>query len=268
MEYIYKIENIINNKKYIGLTNNPARRKRRHFYDLEKGIHDNPHLQKAYNKYGKDNFIFEVLAEFDCSLEEIKEHEKEFIKKYDTYLNGYNCNPGGDLSYNFGQLTKEEVFEIKSVLDKLNRQGQRLADIYNVSVKVISNIKTEKSYNLYIDEYKKLPQEEKDRIFVLLNSKYNFIKPKQVSRRQYTREQVYIIYIYRDYKLPYLLKDICKDFNMNADNTAHAIKSGKIYKDYYEDYKKLNFNDKKKILCDYIEIYNKEPFELLENPNV
>ena len=55
---------------------------------------------------------------------------------------------------------------------------------------------------------------------------------------------------------------------MNADNTAHAIKSGKIYKDYYEDYKKWNFNDKKKILCDYIEIYNKEPFELLENPNV
>lgn len=52
MEYIYRIHNKIDNKDYVGLTNNPKRRKNRHFNDLANHQHDNPHLQKAYNKYG------------------------------------------------------------------------------------------------------------------------------------------------------------------------------------------------------------------------
>lgn len=35
MYYIYKIENLINEKKYIGLTNNIKRRRARHFTDLK-----------------------------------------------------------------------------------------------------------------------------------------------------------------------------------------------------------------------------------------
>ena len=38
------------------------------------------------------------------------------------------------------------------------------------------------------------------------------------------------------------------------------------YKDYFEDYKKLNLEDKNKILCAYIEMYKMNPFELLETP--
>ena len=52
LEYIYRIHNKIDNKDYVGLTNNPKRRKNRHFNDLANHQHDNPHLQKAYNKYG------------------------------------------------------------------------------------------------------------------------------------------------------------------------------------------------------------------------
>ena len=44
MEYIYRIHNIIDNKDYVGLTNNPKRRKNRHFNDLANKCHDNPHL--------------------------------------------------------------------------------------------------------------------------------------------------------------------------------------------------------------------------------
>ena len=42
--YIYKIENLVNHKKYIGLTNNIQRRRCRHFGDLRRGVHDNHFL--------------------------------------------------------------------------------------------------------------------------------------------------------------------------------------------------------------------------------
>lgn len=55
--YIYKIENIVNHKIYIGLTNNIKRRRCRHFGDLRRGVHDNHFLQKEYDIYGADNFF-------------------------------------------------------------------------------------------------------------------------------------------------------------------------------------------------------------------
>ena len=61
MYYIYKIENLVNHKKYIGLTNNIARRKCRHFGDLKRGVHDNQFLQKEYNIYGLENFSFTMI---------------------------------------------------------------------------------------------------------------------------------------------------------------------------------------------------------------
>lgn len=268
MEYIYKIENLINHKVYVGLTNNPSRRKTRHFYDLSKGQHDNPHLQKAYDKYGLENFKFEVIQEYNCSEDEIKQYEKYWIKELKAYGEGYNCNPGGDLSYNPGKLSKEEVFQILSVTDKMQQQGAKLAKIYGVSIKVISNVNTRKSYARYYDEYQNLPQDEKERLFVIMNSIYHFKKEINKSRRLFSREQVYMIYIHRDYNLPFTLKSITDNFGMDDSCTPFKIKSGKIYKDYYEDYFKLNINDKNKVLCHYIEIYNEKPFELLETPNV
>lgn len=266
MQYIYKIENIITGKKYVGLTNNPQRRKTRHFGDLYNKIHDNPHLQRAYNKYGAEAFKFEIVQEYDCSEEEIKQYEKEWIAKLDAYPGGYNCNPGGDLSHNPGKLTKHEVFEILSVVEKLDHKGPKLAEIYGVSVKVISNVRSRKSYNVFTSEYDKLSQEEKDRLFVLMNSLHNFTKQKNVNRRKYSREQVYMIYIARDYDLPFTLKSITQNFGMDDKTTPHKIKNGVIYQDYFEDYKKLNLEDKNKILCAYIEMYKMNPFELLETP--
>ena len=266
MEYIYRIHNKIDGKDYVGLTNNPKRRKNRHFNDLANNQHDNPHLQKAYHKYGAEAFEYEILAEYDCTEEEIKQYEKQWIEKLDSYHNGYNCNPGGDLSYNPGKLSKQEVFEILSVTDKVDHKGPRLAEIYGVSIKVISNVRARHSYNRYSDEYDKLSQQEKDRLFVLMNSIHHFTKELNANRRKFTREQVYMIYIARDYKLPFTLCSIAENFGMDISKTPFSIKEGSIYKDYYQDYYKLNIDDKNKILCDYIEKYNMNPFELLETP--
>ena len=79
MYYIYKIENIVNHKKYIGLTNNVARRRARHFTDLRRNCHDNSFLQSEFNKYGEENFIFNVEFEGDIFEATNLTHEAKMI---------------------------------------------------------------------------------------------------------------------------------------------------------------------------------------------
>jgi len=59
---LYKIINKKNGHWYIGSTiMSFARRLQTHRGLLRKGIHANPHLQNAYNKFGEDSFIFEIV---------------------------------------------------------------------------------------------------------------------------------------------------------------------------------------------------------------
>jgi group I intron endonuclease len=58
---IYKIINTLNNKFYVGSTNNQYERFRTHRTKLRKGTHHCAHLQAAWNKYGESAFIFHVI---------------------------------------------------------------------------------------------------------------------------------------------------------------------------------------------------------------
>lgn len=63
---VYKITNKINNKIYIGSTNNCFRRIiREHKYKLINNKHENIYLQRAVNKYGIENFEFDVIEYID-----------------------------------------------------------------------------------------------------------------------------------------------------------------------------------------------------------
>lgn len=76
---IYAIENRDNGKYYIGSSSNLKKRKRTHFRDLENNKHHSRYLQRAYNKYGPENFEFIVL--FNCKPEDCLEFENNFIKE-------------------------------------------------------------------------------------------------------------------------------------------------------------------------------------------
>src|SRR5216684_1737979 len=58
---IYKITCTANKKIYIGSAVNLYHRKGQHFSDLRQNKHHNPIMQNAWNKYGEQAFIFEVL---------------------------------------------------------------------------------------------------------------------------------------------------------------------------------------------------------------
>lgn len=85
---IYKITNKINGKKYVGQSNNINRRFSEHCLRSEIPI------DIAIQKYGKENFLFEVLEE--CSLDELDSKEIYWIEKENSFKGGYNCNVGGE----------------------------------------------------------------------------------------------------------------------------------------------------------------------------
>lgn len=91
---IYKIENKINHHIYIGQSSNIYERWTNHKWVANKGK-DNTTLYQALRKYGIENFSFEIIEE--CSLEELNEKEIYWISYYDSYNNGYNESPGGEL---------------------------------------------------------------------------------------------------------------------------------------------------------------------------
>lgn len=80
---IYGIINLINDKKYIGSSINIRHRFITHKCYLRKNIHSNKHLQSAWNKYGEENFKFELIEE--CEEDKLIEREQYWIDYYGRY---------------------------------------------------------------------------------------------------------------------------------------------------------------------------------------
>lgn len=58
---IYAIRHLESGKVYVGSASNISKRWSRHRKELHAGTHKNKHLQAAWNKYGEEAFVFEVL---------------------------------------------------------------------------------------------------------------------------------------------------------------------------------------------------------------
>lgn len=100
---VYKITNIITNKIYIGSSNDIYRRWGEHKRMLKRKVHHSIHLQYSWDKYGCNNFIFEILEECITDLRFIREQfyfdtllkAQEYINNESTYFieNSYNVSP-------------------------------------------------------------------------------------------------------------------------------------------------------------------------------
>lgn len=103
---IYKIENKINGKIYIGQSIAVKTRWQQHKYEAQTGERQAP-LYLALRKYGIENFSFEVLEE--CSQELLNEKEIFWIAHYKSNDRdfGYNVLTGGQ---NGGVLYPNEWF--------------------------------------------------------------------------------------------------------------------------------------------------------------
>lgn len=80
---IYEIKNKLNNDRYVGSSFNVSERTRKHRECLRTNRHRNPHLQSAWNKYGEDNFEFNIL--FECDKEHLLIEEQKLLDKLPHY---------------------------------------------------------------------------------------------------------------------------------------------------------------------------------------
>lgn len=144
---IYKITCIPNNKIYIGSSKNIKKRFFNHISSLKHGKHENAYLQHAFNKYGIDNFKFEVIEE--CLLEELIQREQYWIDKLKSASPEYGFNicpiagrPGDQNGENNSRATISEdiVIHIKKDLSK-GLKIKNIQDKYNVSYQTIINIR-------------------------------------------------------------------------------------------------------------------------------
>lgn len=94
---IYAIKNIKTEKLYIGSSINYKNRWGDHLTKLKHNRHENQYLQRAWDKYGPDAFIFECIKELQLNItdKELLKEEQYFIDKYDSAnpKYGYNINP-------------------------------------------------------------------------------------------------------------------------------------------------------------------------------
>lgn len=93
MGIIYKVENLINHKIYIGQTIKTAQERWNHHL-CEASLGSELYFHRALRKYGKDNFNWSIIEEIDNN--KLNEKEIYWISYYNSYKNGYNLTPGGD----------------------------------------------------------------------------------------------------------------------------------------------------------------------------
>ncbi len=77
---IYLITCTVTDKVYVGSTNDLYRRWRSHRSQLRAGLHSNPHLQNAWNKYGESAFTFSVLEK--CDDAKLIEREQHYLNEW------------------------------------------------------------------------------------------------------------------------------------------------------------------------------------------
>ena len=140
---IYCITNLINNKKYIGQSNNIGRRWKEHKenYLRPKDRSYNSPIYQAIRKYGIENFKFEILEE--CNIEELDEKEIYWINFYQTFIddtnNGYNMTRGGKVGEHISKTTSN-IYNILEDLNSSEDTLEKIASKYNITPQTLSQI--------------------------------------------------------------------------------------------------------------------------------
>jgi group I intron endonuclease len=235
---IYCIMNTANNKKYIGSSINIKDRWSGHRSALNKGVHINTHLQSAWNKYGKDKFVFYIIEEIDVlSRKDLFQYEDSYILKFETLdpNKGYNkelstrrltqsidsqvtlkavllLDLDGNITNEFISIAEAARFlecnvrKLDAVLHTKNRKGKKHRTIKNYQV-------------IFKEDYNS-------------DNDYTFIRKYRVAALD---ENLNILKTYNS------VVEITKDYNIPIGSIYGAIKFGYKCREFY--FKKLDKNN-------------------------
>ena len=194
-------------------------------------------IYNAINKYGKDNFYVETL-ESNIPISELDNKEIEYIELYDSFNNGYNSTPGG----NVRRIHKWK--DIDRIIN-LFEQGYSSIDIakmYKVSPATILRVVHGSGYYIHADPNECTPENlqkcvdeglTNQEIADLFNMKEWTIQ-RRLSKYNIRRRKTYVKYrenfdydgVISDYLNGMKVKDICNKYEINP----------KTYKDIKDKY--------------------------------
>ena len=154
---IYKIENLKTGDFYIGSAEKIDVRRKRHFWLLKNHRHHCIHLQRAWDKYGEENFSFEII-EFIEDQNSLISMEQKWM---DLMKPQYNVNPtaGSSKGFKHSEETKRKLREMN-----LGSKNPMFGFKYPEKIKSKSPYepkgqKTGKTYNLIKKKVIRISQE-------------------------------------------------------------------------------------------------------------
>lgn len=184
--YVYRITNIQTQKKYVGVTEDFERRKRRHIKELKNNTHHSPKLQNAWNYWGENNFEWTVREVQINQYDDLYDIEIEEIKKYNSYNDGYNCNSGGRISDWKQKVKNEDIVKFLCVQWKYgDGYGKTCEEIFGWSKGTASAAKRKIRFIDANILFEKLTEEEKNQIAINTFEEYEI--SKKALKRQLTQ---------------------------------------------------------------------------------
>lgn len=177
---IYKIENKLNHKVYIGQTIMDVR-DRWYRHCENSGISEaekNMPIKRAILKYGKDNFIFSVVEK--VHREELNDREIYWINYYQSYgSKGYNATSGGTIGSRKPKLTIEQHLDIVD----LYNAGFSLRDIakeFNVDHATIKHSLERMGVELRKTRTYKFTPEERQKMVDMISEGYSRLEVQKM----------------------------------------------------------------------------------------
>ena len=125
---IYQIRNLVNGKVYVGSAVNLRARRNRHFSYLRNNCHANRKLQNAFNKYGEENIVFEVV-EIVADKYNLLEREQYYIDTLNAVKEGYNIRliAESNLGIKYSEQSKERIRKAKSNISEETRKRMSIS---------------------------------------------------------------------------------------------------------------------------------------------
>lgn len=146
---IYKITNLINNKMYVGQTRSHYLNKNKYRpfgYNKRFKSHISEsssiskyksckYLNNAFNKYGTENFICELIT--TCELSELDNYEVKYISELNTrYPHGYNLTNGGQkCGFEKGKKVSIEAIKPEKNIEKKYSRTNETKELISKRIK-------------------------------------------------------------------------------------------------------------------------------------
>lgn len=261
---IYRILNIINGKCYVGSSKNLKKRISDHLSAIKRKMHHNPILVKAIEKYGLENFKFEILAK--CPSEYLLKLEQYFV---DILYSEYNINKIVDPRINIRNnmdrtplslmkkknLGLSDIGKMKGYVEKGYTYSE-IANVFNVnSNDVYRWVNGKIGKSLSIDSNVPAKKFNYGYYNIITNDTSYFFKLRDLAESLSLPRQCTLVCDYvKDNKV---YKDCYVLFNSeNEKEKVEKAKSGELQKDYLEKKYNTMISDLEKIWASRTILYD------------